>query len=154
MEEMKDKLEKIIKEAAEYFGYEIIKWRYKEGKKGLLQIYIDKPEGIKLNDCIRFNKYLSNILDEKDPIPESYVIEISSPGVVRPLESNEDYEKAKNKWVVVTTKESIEGRREFSGELKEMDKDSITLYEKGKLQKILKKHILKARIDTPIYRKK
>ncbi len=148
------KLEGIIMEGAELMGYEVVKWRYRAGKKGLLQIYIDKEGGITLEDCIKFNKYLNNVLDEKDPIPTSYVLEVSSPGVVRYLENDKDYEKAKNKWVILVTKDEIEGKREFSGELIEITNDFVILKEDAKLHKVLKKHILKARIDTPIFRKK
>jgi len=147
-------LEKIIMEGAELMGYEVVKWKYRAGRKGLLQIYIDKEGGITLEDCIRFNKYLNNILDEKDPIPTSYILEVSSPGVVRNLENDKDYEKAKNKWVILFTKNEIGRKGEFSGELIEVSKDFLIIKEGGKLHKVLKKHILKARIDTPIFKKK
>ena len=80
-------------------------------------MFIDHPEGIGLDDCEKVSKSLSAALDEKDPIPHNYVLEVSSPGLDRPLKSEKDFERFKGHWIKVKTFAPIEGRKTFEGQL-------------------------------------
>lgn len=152
MKEFRDKLDKLIHDAGEALGYNIIEWQYIPGRRGILRVYISKEEGyIGIGDCKRFNEYLGAMLDIEDPIEGSYTLEISSPGVNRELRSERDYRLAKGKWVVVITKEPIDGMKEFRGYLKEVTAEGIVIEVRGCLHEIRSELILKGRMDTPLF---
>lgn len=153
MKELKEKLDKLINDAAKALRYDILDWDYIPGRKGILRVYIIKKEGdIGIGDCKRFNEYLGAILDIEDPIEGSYTLEISSPGVTRELRNEKDYKLAKGKWVVIITREPIDGMKEFKGYLKEIKPDGIVVEVDGFLHEIRGELILKARMDTPLFR--
>ena len=151
MQELKLKLEKIIKDASEAAGYELVDWVFIPGRKGILRVFIDKADGVTIKDCGRFNEYLGSLMDIEDPIAHSYVLEVSSPGVNRQLKTDKDYRLAKNKWVIIITKEEVNGKREFAGNLHEVQDDYIVVQEDDIMCQIKKEQILKARTDTPLF---
>ncbi|MFC0214378.1 ribosome maturation factor RimP [Paenibacillus chartarius] len=105
----------------------------KEGSNWFLRVYVDKEGGIDIDDCGRVSEYLSAKLDEKDPIPDAYFLEVSSPGAERPLKKPQDYVRAVGQNVFVTTYEPIDGKKEFEGTLEAFDGDTLTvLHSKGK----------------------
>jgi ribosome maturation factor RimP len=155
MKGLKDRLEKLIKDAAEALGYEIVDWEYIAGRSAVLRVYITKADGeIGIGDCKRFNEYLGAMLDIEDPIESSYTLEISSPGVNRELKKDSDYKLALGKWIIISVKEPVCGSREVKGYLKEIDDQSLTIEIDGSLHKIMKELILKARMDTPLFNKR
>lgn len=86
MANIEEKVEKLIKEKVEKIGYNLYDVIYvKEGKEYFLRIFIDKPEGIDLNDCEKVNNEITDLLDEANYIKEQYFLEVSSPGVERIL---------------------------------------------------------------------
>jgi ribosome maturation factor RimP len=89
----------------------------KEGANWYLRIYIDKPGGITIDDCQVVSEEISDILDEKDPIDQSYFLEVSSPGLDRPLKKEADFERFKGELVEVKVFKPIDGRKVFEGEL-------------------------------------
>lgn len=91
----------------------------KEGKDWYLRVYIDKPEGISIEDCEDLSRYLSDRLDEVDPIKHKYILEVSSPGIERPLKKPKDYERFKGERIYVKLYQPIDGRKEFVGLLKD-----------------------------------
>jgi len=99
-------------EEVELFGIELL------GKgKVLLRVFIDKDKGITLDDCERFSKSLAVVLDVENPISGSYTLEVSSPGLDRPLRNLQDYEKNMGKLARVITKEKIGNRNFFIGRI-------------------------------------
>ncbi len=90
----------------------------KEGKHRYLRVYIDKEGGISLDDCKLISDYLNVKIDEKDPIKENYFLEVSSPGIERPLKKDRDYEKTIGKVVQAKLYSPIEGRKIVDGVLK------------------------------------
>ncbi len=79
----------------EEYGFELVDVEYvKEGSNWYLRAYIDKPGGITVNDCEVVSRRLSDILDEKDYIEDSYILEVSSPGLGRPLKKEKDFERS------------------------------------------------------------
>ena len=89
----------------------------KEGPNWYLRIYIDKPGGITIDDCKVVSEEVSDLLDKEDPIPHSYFLEVSSPGLERPLKKDSDFEKFKGELVEVRLFKAINGKKIYAGEL-------------------------------------
>jgi len=106
----------------ELFGIELL------GKGNLLlRVFIDKDGGVTLDDCQRFSKSLGIVLDVENPIPGSYTLEVSSPGLDRPLRDLKDYEKNMGKLVRIITREKIENRNFFIGRIAGIHRGMIQL---------------------------
>ena len=119
---VKKKIEDIVTEfagpIANNHSFELVDVEFiKEGTNWYLRIYIDKPGGITIDDCKVVSEEISDILDEKDPIEQSYFLEVSSPGLDRPLKKDSDFEKFKGELVEVKVYKPIDGRKVFEGEL-------------------------------------
>ncbi|MCA1030110.1 ribosome maturation factor RimP [Bacillus timonensis] len=99
----------------------------KEGKNWFLRIYIDSEKGIDIEECGTVSEKLSEKLDEIDPIPYNYFLEVSSPGAERPLKKDADFTKSIGKQVYVKTYEPIDGEKVFEGELTAFDGEKVTL---------------------------
>lgn len=111
-------------------GFELVDIEYtKEGKNRYLRVFVDKEDGIDIEDCSRISEYLSQKLDEADPIREAYFLEVSSPGAERPLKEPKDFKKAVGKNVYVSTYEPIDGAKEFEGELTAYDEQHLIVRE-------------------------
>ncbi|WP_085992381.1 ribosome maturation factor RimP [Oceanobacillus senegalensis] len=107
----------------------------KEGKNWFLRVYIDKPGGVDIIECGEVSEQLSEKLDEKDPIKDPYFLEVSSPGVERPLKTKDDFEKNVNQNVYIKLYEQIDGEKEYEGILKEFQNDVLTVEYKVKTRK-------------------
>lgn len=109
-------------------GFELVDVEYvKEGGQWYLRAYIDKPGGITIDDCVDISRKLSEVLDAEDYIEDSYILEVSSPGLGRPLKKEKDYARSLGKEVEVRTYRAIEKQKEFFGTLKAYDKDTVTI---------------------------
>jgi len=85
-------------------GLELVDLEYKkEGKRWMLRVFIDGPEGISHDECVRVTRALEPVLEEEDPIPHGFVLEVSSPGLDRPLKRDRDFERARGKKVEIKT---------------------------------------------------
>lgn len=93
----------------------------KEGKNWFLRVYIDSEDGVDIEECGKVSEQLSEELDRVDPISQAYFLEVSSPGVERPLKKESDFQKAIGKHVYVKTYEQIDGQKEFEGTLTSFD---------------------------------
>lgn len=108
--------------------FELVDVEYvKEGTNFYLRAYIDKPGGITIDDCEKVSRALSDALDQEDFIPEAYIMEVSSPGLGRPLKKPKDYERSIGKDVEIRTYRAINNEKEFVGALKAYDKDTVTI---------------------------
>ncbi|WP_066364959.1 ribosome maturation factor RimP [Neobacillus fumarioli] len=117
-------------------GLELVDIEYvKEGKSWFLRVYIDKESGVDIEDCGLVSERLSEKLDEVDPIPHSYFLEVSSPGAERPLKKAKDFEMAIGKNVLLKTYEPIDGEKIFEGVLSAFDGQTIGLDVKVKGRK-------------------
>jgi ribosome maturation factor RimP len=115
---------------------ELVEIEYvKEGKNWFLRVYIDKVLGVDIEDCGLVSEKLSEKLDEIDPIPHNYFLEVSSPGAERPLKKDKDFEKAIGKNVFVKTYEPIDGEKAFEGILVDYNGSNVTLEVKIKTRK-------------------
>lgn len=99
----------------------------KQGQEWMLTIYIDKPEGVLLDDCEAVSRAVEAILDEQDFIQETYCLCVSSPGLDRPLKTVRDFKRSIGKMVDVKIYKAFEGKKEFTGVLTDYSEDSITI---------------------------
>ncbi|WP_160719971.1 ribosome maturation factor RimP [Bacillus sp. USDA818B3_A] len=119
-------------------GLELVEVEYvKEGKSWFLRVYIDKDTGVDIEDCGLVSERLSEKLDELDPIPHNYFLEVSSPGAERPLKKATDYERSIGKNVFVKTYEPIDGENKFEGKLVEFNGEQVVIEIKIKTRKKL-----------------
>ena len=120
--------EALIMPIIEEMNFELVDVEYvKEGGTWYLRAYIDKEDGITVNDCEAVARQMNEILDAEDFIPDSYVFEVSSPGLGRPLKKEKDYIRNLDKEVEIRTYRAINKCKEFYGILKEYDADSVTI---------------------------
>ena len=133
MANIEQKVENLLKPKIEEIGYELYDVEYvKEAGNWYLRAYIDKPGGITVDDCEVVSRRFSDILDEKDFIDEAYILEVSSPGLGRPLKKEKDFARSLGEEVEVRTYRAIDRQKEFIGILKDYDKDTVTIeYEDG-----------------------
>ncbi|XCP83941.1 ribosome maturation factor RimP [Roseburia hominis] len=122
------KTEEILLPIVEKHGFELWDVEYvKEAGTWYLRAYIDKPGGIMIDDCEVVSRELSDILDEKDYIDEAYILEVSSPGLGRPLKKEKDFARSLGEEVEIRTYRPIDKQKEFIGILKDYDKDTVTI---------------------------
>ncbi|MBO0959112.1 ribosome maturation factor RimP [Neobacillus sp. MM2021_6] len=134
------KVTEVVEELAtplfQELGLELVDIEYvKEGKNWFLRVYIDKDTGVDIEDCGLVSERLSEKLDEIDPIPHNYFLEVSSPGAERPLKKEKDFEKAIGKNVFIKTYEPINGEKSFEGTLLEFDGQLVKIEIKIKTRK-------------------
>lgn len=118
----------IITPVIEDMGYELVRVRLQGGKTRTLQIMADKPEGgIEVDDCAKISTAVSAVLDVEDPLEDTYTLEVSSPGIDRPLTRLKDFEAWTGYEAKIETTELIDGRRRFKGELAGVEGDEVLL---------------------------
>jgi len=122
------KLANIVKPVIETLGYELVRIRLSGQPLESLQIMADRPDGnIEVDDCAKISTAVSAVLDVTDPIQENYTLEVSSPGIDRPLTRLKDFKIWEGYTVKVETDELIDGRRRFSGVLRGIEDDNVLL---------------------------
>ncbi|WP_026974457.1 ribosome maturation factor RimP [Alicyclobacillus contaminans] len=127
-ERVTDIVERLALPIVEAAGLELVDVEYKkEGANWYLRVFIDKPEGVDIDDCSRVSEQLSDKLDEVDPIPNSYFLEVSSPGAERPLKKPADFERAIGEYVHISLYEPEAGQKVFEGTLTAFDSEQLTL---------------------------
>ena len=120
--------EELILPIIESHGFELVDVEYvKEAGTWYLRAYIDKPGGITVDDCEIVSRTFSDILDEKDYIEDTYIFEVSSPGLGRPLKKEKDFARSIGEEVEIRTYRAIDRQKEFIGILIEYDKDTVTI---------------------------
>jgi ribosome maturation factor RimP len=122
----------IIEPVIEQMGYELVRLRFMSGKKPVLQIMAERPEGgIEVDDCAKISNALSAILDVEDPIEGEYALEVSSPGIDRPLTRVKDFDTWNGWEAKLETSELIDGRRRFKGTLRGVEDEEILIELEG-----------------------
>lgn len=122
------RLAEIITPVIEDMGYELVRVRLMSGKSTTLQIMADKPVGgIEVDDCAEISTAVSATLDVEDPILDAYTLEVSSPGIDRPLTRLKDFDMFEGYEAKLETAELIDGRRRFKGELAGIDGDEVLI---------------------------
>ncbi len=140
----------IAKPILDSLGLELVEVGYSSGgRKGLLRVFIDRGEGVTLGDCEKVSQYLGHALDVEDPIPNSYTLEVSSPGLDRPLKRREDFARSVGKLVRIRTLQPIDHDHTFIGRLTAAGESSIEIMmENGKVRVVPFGEIAAARLEV------
>jgi ribosome maturation factor RimP len=150
MEIVKSKVSRLAKQIAEELDVELFDIELSGRDKLLLRITIDKEGGVTLNDCERFSRSLEAVLDVEDPIPVSYTLEVSSPGLDRPLRELKDFEKNVGKLARIITVEKIEDQNLFIGRISRTNNKSLRLLVNNREIDIPFEKILRARLEVEL----
>ena len=142
MARIEERVEKLLQPTIEKIGYDLYDVEYaKEGKNYFLRIFIDKPEGIDLEDCEKVSNEINGLLDEADYIKEQYFLEVSSPGIERILKKDKHFDMAMGEEIEVNLFKPINKKKTLDGILTGYDGSSITMmHENGEIS-ILRKDI-------------
>ena len=120
--------EELVLPMIEENKFELVDVEYvKEGGNWYLRVYIDKPGGINIDDCELISRALSDKLDEKDFIEDAYILEVSSPGLGRPLKKDKDFTRNMGEMVEIKLFRQINKQKEYEGILKAFDKETVTI---------------------------
>ena len=122
------KTAQLIQPVVEANGVELFDVDYvKEGSDWYLRVYIDKEGGVTIDDCQNVSRAFNEILDRENYIDDQYIFEVSSPGLTRPLKKEKDYEKSIGRLLDIKLYKPVEGKKEYTGVLKEYNKDIIII---------------------------
>lgn len=144
---IKQDIERLLKPVIEDLGYELWGCEYlSQGKHSLLRIYIDKKGGIGIHDCERVSKQISALLDVEDPIPGNYSLEISSPGIPRPLFTKEHYKQYLGREVRLKLSKPINDQRNLIGTIISTNEESLILEIDDKQLEVQFTQIIKANL--------
>ncbi len=150
MDEIKKRVLKLAEQAAEELGVELFDLELLGNGKLLLRVMIDREEGVTLDDCERFSRSLEALLDVENPIPVSYTLEVSSPGLDRPLRDLKEFEKHIGKLARIITAEKIENQNLFIGRILDVNRDFVKLSFHGRELDIPSDKISKARLEVEL----
>jgi ribosome maturation factor RimP len=150
MEGIKNRVLELGKQVADEQGVELFDIELLGRGKLLLRVMIDKEGGITLDDCERFSRSFEALLDVEDPIPMSYTLEVSSPGLDRPLKELKDFEKNIGKLARIITIEKIENQNLFIGRILKANSEFLKLLAHGQEIDIPFDKISKARLEVEI----
>ncbi|MFN1775023.1 ribosome maturation factor RimP [Clostridioides difficile] len=141
-------MEEIVTKITDEHGFEMVDVEYvKEAGEYYLRVYIDKEEGISLNECELVSRELSPILDEKDPIKENYFLEVSSPGLDRALKKDRDFVRYQGRDVDLKLYKPLNGCKQFEGELVGLTEDNnIKIIANGKEMEFNRKDVAIVRL--------
>lgn len=118
----------------------------KEGNEYYLRAYIDKPDGVDINDCEKVSRALSDALDQEDFIQDAYILEVSSPGLGRTLKKDKHFEKSIGQEVEVKLYKPLEECKEFTGVLENFDADALVISEGEQLRTFARQDIAVVRL--------
>ena len=139
-EQYEQKAEAMAQPIIDQFGFELVDVEYvKEAGNWYLRFYIDKEGGITVDDCEIVSRAFSDRLDAEDFIDDAYIMEVSSPGLGRPLKKEKDYKRSMGKELEIRTYRAIERNREFYGILTAYDDNSVTIEEEDGNERVFQK---------------
>ena len=142
-EEYEQRTEELLKPITEAHGFEVVGVEFvKEGGNRFLRAYIDKEGGITVDDCEIASRALSDKLDEEDFIEESYILEVSSPGLGRPLKKEKDYIRNMGELIEIRTYKAIDKQKDFCGVLTAYDADTVTIEEEDGKERTFEKNMI------------
>jgi len=125
---MEQQISSLVEPLVRARGLELVNVEYiKEGAHWYLRLYIDKNGGVDMDDCTGVSHAVSEMLDQRNPIPQAYMLEVSSPGLERPLLKDEDFIRFQGSLVTVHTTSLYQGYKEFTGNLMGLINDEIVL---------------------------
>ena len=123
---MEERIQRLLETTIGSLGYELLGVEYlSQGKHSRLRIYIDGPDGIGVDDCTKVSHQVSGILDVEDPIKGEFALEVSSPGLDRPLFKPEHYKQYIGRQVKLRSRLPVDGQRNFKGKITAVEQDEL-----------------------------
>lgn len=142
----KERLLALLEPPVQALGYELVDLEARIGGNGLLRVYIDQDDGVDLDDCERVSRQLSAFLDVEEPLPGSYTLEVSSPGLDRPLRTAEHFERFAGHEVKIRLAVAQEGRRNFKGTLCGVEESEIVVAVDGQTWRLALEDVASAHL--------
>lgn len=128
MKNIKGKVAEVATEICQDLGYELVDVEFKKGAKhNLISIFIYKEDGIGLDDCESVSRKIDEILDKDEDLTDPYYLEVSSPGLDRPIKTKDDYRRNLGKEVEVKLYAPIDGKKQFEGFLTSYDDENVLI---------------------------
>ncbi len=143
-EVIEQKTEELVQPVLTDNGCTLVDCEYvKEAGTWYLRLYIDKEGGVNIDDCEKVSRALSDLLDRDDFVPDVYTLEVSSPGLGRPLKKEKDYTRNLGREIEFRLYQPVDGEKDFVGTLKAFDKETMTVDVRGKEMVFNRKDIAK-----------
>ena len=147
-EKLLEEVRQVIEPLLQSQGFELVDLEYQREPQGwVLRIYLDREGGVTLDDCAEVSGEIGAVLEVKDVIPNPYVLEVSSPGLTRPLKKPEDFNKFSNRLVKIKLYEPLEGRKNFKGTLLGLEGEKVRLEIEGQVYELPLQGISKANLE-------
>jgi ribosome maturation factor RimP len=144
LEEVREVTEPILKSE----GYELVDLEYRREAHGwVLRLYLDREGGVTVEECAEVSSEVGAVLEVKDIIPNPYILEVSSPGLTRPLKRREDFNKYRDRLVKIKLHEPLEGRKNFKGTLLGLEGEKVRLEIEGRVYDLPFRGIAKANLE-------
>ena len=144
LEEVRQQIDPLLRSQ----GFDLVDLEYQRGPQGwVLRIYIDREGGITLDECAEVSGEIGTLLEVKDVIPNPYVLEVSSPGLTRPLKKPEDFNKFSHRLVKIKLYEPLDGRKNFKGTLLGLEGEKVRLEAEGRVYELPLQGIAKANLE-------
>jgi ribosome maturation factor RimP len=147
-ENLLQEVRQVVEPILESQGLELVDLEYQRESQGwVLRIYLDREGGVSLDDCAGVSHEVGAVLEVKDLIPSSYILEVSSPGLTRPLKKPEDFNKFRNQMVKIKLYEPLDGRRNFKGTLLGLEGDRVRVEVEQQVYELPLQRIAKANLE-------
>jgi ribosome maturation factor RimP len=144
---LREKLIALTEPLLEQLGYELVDLEYAPGRRhALLRVFIDRPEGVGIEDCERVSHELSALMDVEDPVPVAYTLEVSSPGLDRVLRKQAHFLRFVGERIWLELRTARDGRRRYTGRLEALNDEGIELNVDGAIVRVPFSEISRARL--------
>lgn len=147
--ENREKLDSLVQQACAEAGVELVEMDiFQAGKRKVVRLFVDREGGVTVENCAKCSRVLGDALEVGELIPEAYTLEVSSPGLDRPLKSTRDFERNVGRLLRITREKG----KPLSGVLQAVDEDALVLLPKGEVDgvRVLRAEILAAKVDVQI----
>ena len=147
-EKLLQEVRQVVEPILESQGFELVDLEYQRESQGwVLRIYLDRQGGVSLDDCAGISHEVGAVLEVKDLIPSAYILEVSSPGLTRPLKKPEDFNRFRNQMVKIKLYEPLDGRRNFKGTLLGLEGDRVRVEAEQQVYELPLQRIAKANLE-------
>ena len=147
-ERLLQEVQGVIEPILQSQGLELVDLEYQRESHGwVLRIYLDREGGVSLDDCAGISHEVGAVLEVKDLIPSAYILEVSSPGLTRPLKKPEDFNRFRNQMVKIKLYEPLDGRRNFKGTLLGLEGDRVRVEAEQQVYELPLQRIAKANLE-------
>jgi ribosome maturation factor RimP len=147
-EKLRQEVREVVEPILQSQGFELVDLEYQRESQGwVLRMYLDREGGVSLDDCAGVSHEIGAVLEVKDLIPSAYILEVSSPGLTRPLKKPEDFNKFRNQLVKIKLYEPLDGRKNFKGTLMGLEGDRVRVEADQRVYELPLQRIAKANLE-------